>query len=223
MNRDVDSELSRVIQAQAMRYSAPPALLGSITAALNRAEPAKAAAPRKAFQKFWQQWGAMGATFASGLIVSFVLGPFFASQGDEGRLSREVVGGHVRSLMQTHLADVVSTDQHTVKPWFSDKLDFSPPVHDLAQQGFPLIGGRLDYLDQHLVAALVYRRQQHTINLFVWPSGDNSAHDVKLLSRQGFNITEWRNAGMQFWAVSDLGSTELQTFTQLLQQRLIAR
>ncbi len=86
-----------------------------------------------------------------------------------------------------------------------------------------MIGGRLDYLDQHLVAALVYRRQQHTINLFVWPSGDNSAHDVKLLSRQGFNITEWRNAGMQFWAVSDLGSTELQTFTQLLQQRLIAR
>ncbi len=216
MDRDEDSELSAAIKAQATRYAVPPGLRSRIVAAVRQAEPlAKQALPRTPFLRtVWQQWGGLGVAFACGVIASLALGPFFASQGEEDLLSQEVVAGHVRSLMAAHLADVASSDQHTVKPWFSGKLDYSPPVHDLAQEGFPLQGGRLDYLDRRPVAALVYRRQQHTINLFVWPVSRNSVHAVKLLSRQGYNIAEWREEGMQFWAVSDLNPGELQGFAQ---------
>jgi anti-sigma factor RsiW len=92
-------------------------------------------------------------------------------------------------------------------------------VHNLAKEGFPLVGGRLDYLNQRSVAALVYRRRQHTINLFVWPSSSTVSHEIEMLSRQGFNIVDWNDAGMQYWAVSDLNSEELKTFTQLLRQK----
>lgn len=219
MNRDEDTELSKAIKAQATRHAAPPALRERIVAALNQAESVPAAPPRRPFQTFWQQWWGMGVAFACGVVASLVLGSFHATPGKEDRLSQEVIAGHVRSLMVAHLADVASSDQHTVKPWFSGKLDFSPPVHDLAKQGFPLLGGRLDYLDQRPVAALVYRRQQHTINLFVWPSSGSSTREVKSLSRQGFSMTEWSDSGMQFWAVSDLSRGELQTFAQLFRQQ----
>jgi anti-sigma factor RsiW len=222
MNREEDTELSEAVKAMATRYPAPPGLRERIVTAVSHADSAHtaAAAPRRSFRTLrtvWQQWGSMGVAFACGVIASLAFGPFFASQGEEDLLSQEVVAGHVRSLMVAHLADVASSDQHTVKPWFSGKLDYSPPVHDLAQQGFPLQGGRLDYLDRRPVAALVYRRQQHTINLFVWPTGGDATPAVKLLSRQGYNIAEWREEGMQFWAVSDLSAGELQTFAQQFQ------
>lgn len=220
MNHHEDTELSNTIKAQATRHEAPPALRGRIVAALKQADPLLAASPRR---PFWavlqQQWVGMGVAFAFGLIASLTVTLFHAAPRDEDRLLQEVVAGHVRSLMVAHLEDVASTDQHTVKPWFSGKLDFSPPVHDLAKEGFPLVGGRLDYLNQRPVAALVYRRRQHTINLFVWPTSGTSQHEMKLLSRQGFSITDWTDSGMQFWAISDLNSEELQTFTQLLRQK----
>jgi len=162
----------------------------------------------------------MGVAFAFGLTLSLTVTFFHAAPSEDDRVLQEVVAGHVRSLMVAHLEDVVSTDQHTVKPWFSGKLDFSPPVYDLAIEGFPLAGGRLDYLNQHPVAALVYRRQQHTINLFVWPTDSTSQHEIKLMSRQGFNITAWTDSGMQYWAVSDLNAAGLKTFTQLLRQKV---
>lgn len=219
MIRDEENELSRAIKAGATRYAAPPALRESIVAALNQAEAMTTAGPRRRFQTFWQQWGAMGAAFACGMLASLALGTFRALPDEEDRLSQEVIAGHVRSLMASHLSDVASSDQHTVKPWFSGKLDFSPPVYDLAKEGFPLIGGRLDYLDRHSVAALVYRRQQHTINLFVWPAGDGPAREMKLLSRQGFNMTDWSDSGMRFWAISDINPGELQSFSQFLRQQ----
>jgi anti-sigma factor RsiW len=137
----------------------------------------------------------------------------------EDALTQEVIAGHVRSLMASHLMDVASTDQHTVKPWFNGKLDFAPPVEDLADQGFPLVGGRLDYLDNRPVAALVYRRRQHCINLFLWPSVQAAERATPAAAR-GYHLVHWTQSGMRWWAVSDLNSRELQTFVQLLQDRL---
>jgi len=105
-----------------------------------------------------------------------------------------------------------------VKPWFSGKLDFTPPVRDLSREGFPLVGGRLDYLNGRSVAALVYQRRLHTINLFVWPCDDTTTSGVKRLTRRGYNIVNWCDGGMRFWAVSDLNAEEMQTFGQLLRQ-----
>jgi anti-sigma factor (TIGR02949 family) len=132
-------------------------------------------------------------------------------------IADEVVSNHVRSFMANHLFDVQSTDLHTVKPWFLGKLDFSPPVVDLASIGFPLVGGRLDYVGGRPVAALVYQRQKHTINVFVSPEGgDPSTRDLFLTIR-GFNLRHWIHNGMSFWAVSDLNSAELGEFTSALQ------
>ena len=216
MEHDDDTELSDAIKAQASRHTAPAELRDQIVLALNPAAPRFDLPRKKSTHATWQLWLGLGGAFACGVVLSLALAGSRAIPSEEDRISREVISSHVRSLMAAHLSDVASSDQHTVKPWFSGKLDFSPPVRDLSSEGFPLVGGRLDYLDQRSVAALVYRRQQHTINLFVWPSPGNSRSEPKLLSWQGFNITSWNDSGMQFWAVSDLGRGELHAFAQLL-------
>ncbi|HXG94172.1 MAG TPA: anti-sigma factor [Blastocatellia bacterium] len=131
-------------------------------------------------------------------------------------LTQEIISSHVRSLMANHLTDVPSSDQHTVKPWFNGKLDFSPPVKDLAEYGFALVGGRLDYIDNHPVATLVYQRRKHFINLFIWPSTQSDERESSA-SRQGYNLIHWTRSGMEYWAVSDLNSGELQEFAQTIQ------
>lgn len=130
-------------------------------------------------------------------------------------LAQEVVSSHIRSMMLNHLVDVPSSDQHTVKPWFNGKLDFAPDVKDLVDQGFPLVGGRLDYLDNRAVAALVYQRRKHSINLFIWPSSD-AAKSTQQFSVNGYNIIHWTNSGSTYWAVSDVNSTDLSEFAKLL-------
>lgn len=133
--------------------------------------------------------------------------------GDATDLANDVVASHVRSLMANHLEDVISTDHHTVKPWFDGKIDFAPPVHDLAAAGFPLAGGRLDYLDGRPVAALVYRHGKHFINLFIWPVGAGDATAESTGSIRGYNVVHWTAGGDNFWAVSDTAVEELDAFT----------
>jgi anti-sigma factor RsiW len=131
-------------------------------------------------------------------------------------MAQDAVASHVRALMGPHLFDVRSTDQHTVKPWFAGKLDFSPPVVDLAPLGFPLVGGRLDRLGGRAVAALVYQRRQHTINVFVWPASDSSEALTDTRTFRGFQVRHWTHDGMAFWAVSDLNDIELDQFVHAL-------
>ncbi|HUK08572.1 MAG TPA: anti-sigma factor [Stellaceae bacterium] len=128
----------------------------------------------------------------------------------EAMILSDVVAGQVRSLQAGHLTDVASSDQHTVKPWFSGKLDFSPPVVDLAAEGFPLVGGRLDYLDQRAVAALVYRHSQHVINVFIWPEAGEKSPTFE--AKQGYNVAYYKHGGMEFWIISDMNAGELRDF-----------
>ena len=131
-------------------------------------------------------------------------------------LSEQVLTSHVRSLMPGHLIDVVSSDQHTVKPWFNGKLDFSPPVYDFAGRGYPLIGGRLDYLAGRPVAALVYGRRQHLINVFLWPATQGPGGGADVAVRQGYHLLHWTTPEYTYWVVSDLGLAELREFAQLV-------
>jgi len=152
-----------------------------------------------------------------GLIFLNQRGMFDRSRGNA--LAQDVIASHVRSLLATHLLDVPSTDQHTVKPWFDGKLKFAPPVRDFADQGFRLIGGRLDYINGREVAALVYQRRLHIINLFIWPleSGLNTASES--FTKDGYNVSHWERDGFAFWAVSDVNADDLRAFAGLEMQQ----
>jgi anti-sigma factor RsiW len=155
--------------------------------------------------------GAVGA--AAAMLVIFMM---FQSHSQSTRITAELIDAHIRSLQPGHLTDVLSTDQHTVKPWFDGKLDFIPPVTDFSQQGFPLVGGRLDIVDGHNVAALVYARRKHFINLFVWPYHERSASLAASGSHQGYNWLKWRSGDMQFCLISDASSTDLRELKELI-------
>jgi anti-sigma factor RsiW len=134
-------------------------------------------------------------------------------------LATQLIASHVRSLMANHLTDVASSDQHTVKPWLDAKLDFAPAVVDLSSEGFPLIGGRLDYLDNRAVAALIYQRRKHFINLFVWPAAPNETGTPKTITRQGYQLLHWVDSDFNYWAVSDVNETDLQAFKQVFEKQ----
>ena len=159
---------------------------------------------------------------AAAVVIAFFVGakvlPNIGGQRQTNLVAQEIVASHIRSLQPGHLFDVQSTDQHTVKPWFDGKLDFAPPVTDLANRGFPLVGGRLDYLDNRDVAALVYQRQKHLINVFIWPVESRPTKLPGIQTIQGYNLVFWWRDGMYFCAASDLNVAELREFTQLLEQ-----
>lgn len=170
----------------------------------------------RARARFWRstQW-----RVAAGLLIAAFVGwgvgslrPISNSSPSD-RLTSELIDAHVRSLLPGHLMDVVSSDRHTVKPWFAGKTDLAPAVLDLSDQGFPLLGGRLDYIDGHSVAALAYGRRLHTINLFVWRSGQDESPNGSFAAR-GYNLVHWTKGGLSYWAVSDVALSDLEAFRE---------
>jgi mycothiol system anti-sigma-R factor len=166
-------------------------------------------------------WLALAASIVFAAIIAWNLVPRSQqrSASAEQFLATQLIASHARSLLANHLTDVASSDHHTVKPWLDAKLDFAPAVVDLSSDGFPLIGGRLDYLDNRPVAALVYGRRKHFINLFIWPAAADSTRAPKTMTRQGYQLLHWADSEFNYWAVSDVNIDDLQTFKQQFEAR----
>ncbi len=180
-----------------------------------RPQPGRSAVP---FEMRWD-WLALAAAIVVAALIGFSLLPRLRAPNADQFLATQLIAGHVRSLMANHLTDVASSDQHTVKPWLDTKLDFAPPVVDLSSEGFPLIGGRLDYLNNRPVAALVYGRRKHFINLFVWPAASDEPKAPKTITREGYQLLHWADSDFNYWAVSDVNVNDLQTFKQQFETR----
>jgi anti-sigma factor RsiW len=207
-------ELKGRIRAAAVGESAPPVK----SAVPVESVPASVTSIRPAQRRPIFEWLAVAAAILIAVALGSRLGPGIGGNSRPDLIADEAIASHIRSLQPGHLMDVESTDQHTVKPWFDGKLDFSPPVTDFSDQGFPLVGGRLDYLDHRNVAALVYQRRKHLISVFVWPesfSGNSSS-----LERQrflnGYNFLSWQHGGVYFCAVSDVSVGDLRQLKELL-------
>jgi anti-sigma factor RsiW len=210
---------------QAMRealpvYDAPPSLQ---TWALDEARkldqesaPSQREAPTRPSIARGRRFS--GWPIAAGLVVAAVAGwgagfvrPGARITSSTNATTTQLADAHVRSLLPGHLLDVESSDRHTVKPWFAGKTDIAPVVVDLADKGFPLLGGRLDYVDGHTAAALVYGRRGHTINLFVWRTVPGE-HGDGSFSVRGYSLLHWSNGGLSYWGVSDAALSELEAF-----------
>jgi anti-sigma factor RsiW len=161
-------------------------------------------------------WRALAVAASVAFVAALLWAVLRPRPSREELLAQEVFSGHVRSLMEAHRVDVPSSNAHTVKPWLGERLDFSPVVKDLKDEDYPLVGGRLDYLDNRKVAALVYKRRDHVINLFEWPAGAAGDASPRGLPRQGYHLLHWREGGLNYWAVSDLNERELEEFAQLV-------
>src|SRR5689334_11498518 len=201
-------QMSQTVGSAELRYTAPASLRARIEASLPK-EVRSNVQPmptRRGVLRGFAMGSAVSAIAASGLFAIVL------RNDDQSRIEAEIVSAHLRSLQAGHLTDVISTDQHTVKPWFAGKLDVSPPVIDLTAQGFTLIGGRLDYVDARAIGAVVYKRRAHVINLFVAQTSNMQRRPAKIEAIQGFNIRRWSDRGLNYWAVSDIGADELGEF-----------
>jgi anti-sigma factor RsiW len=215
---DPMAELPAEIKQNMTRYKAPPGLERRIRYMVS--QEARGPGLLEKIRASWMSWVPVGASFACGALLAVGVLTYRGASMQAEQFEQQLVAGHVRSLMVAHLTDVTSTDQHTVKPWFTGKLDYAPPVVDLAQEGFPLIGGRLDYLQDRPVAALVYRRRGHTINVFVLPASDARGAASAPSAHHGYQVAHWEQAGMRFWAVSDIAADEMAKFTVAMKAAL---
>jgi anti-sigma factor RsiW len=202
LQRDLTALSSR-LRAEIRPHAAPAALRRSLEARLLPAPPPAPSGFRRRLVPF--------ASFGAGAAIAACLALLLLPAGADR--DAELVGDHIRALQPGHLTDVLSTDQHTVKPWFDGRIDYAPPVRDFSSSGFPLVGGRLDYLGGRPVAALVYRRDKHIIDLFVWPDAGTAKPAASVVN--GYNVVAWAGGGMRFRAVSDLNPTELGQFAGL--------
>jgi anti-sigma factor RsiW len=199
--------LQRAMRQEAARHAAPEALRARILADMDRATGHPG--PRRRLD--WRAW----APGVSGLALAASLALFVMAGTGRDDVTRDLVAGHVRSLMADHLTDVETSDRHVVKPWFAGRVDFSPPVVELAGAGFPLVGGRLDYVAGRPSAALVYRRDRHVINLFVWPDAAAADRAPDRAARvDGYNVLRWAEGGLRLSAVSDVEAGELRAFAE---------
>jgi len=196
-------EMKRALAAMNLRFAAPASLRARVEGAIPKPRPVTS---RRTLLKGFALGSAVSALAASGIGVVVL------REAREGRVLGDAISAHLRSLQGEHLTDVLSSDQHTVKPWFNGKLDLAPPVPDLTAQGFTLIGGRLDFLDGKPVAALVYRRRAHVINVFVGQDLGTAPATPELQVMQGFNLLRWDEGGLSALAVSDLNRDELEEF-----------
>ncbi|MCC6469180.1 MAG: anti-sigma factor [Alphaproteobacteria bacterium] len=210
-------EMVEAIRDQAPYYTAPAGLAARVAEAPALALPPDIRDSRWNVRRRARQWS-LAASFLAVAVFSSLATYRLAVPTSGEILVDELVSGHVRSLMVDHLTDVASSDQHTVKPWFNGKLDLAPPVKDLTTRGFPLVGGRLDYVGGRPAAVLVYRHRQHVINLFIVPDNPQRPTTAAPVVRHGFNVLAWRDAGLQFWAVSDLAVEDLGKFRELVRE-----
>ena len=216
MDTDPMAELPAELKQNMTRYKAPPGLKRRIRYTL--AQQSRGMSLLDKARASWSRWVPLGASFACGALLAVSVVSYQGAATAEDPIEQQVVASHVRSLMvASHLTDVASTDQHTVKPWFNGKLDYAPPVIDPAQDGFPLVGGRLDYLQDRPVAALVYQRRGHTINVFVLPAREARAAASGPGAQHGYQVARWDHAGMRFWAISDLSREEMGRFAAAMQ------
>lgn len=202
--------LRETVASSQSAYRAPSHLRKNVRAALRR--------EAKTTQRTFNPWVLFATGAACALIVLGAVLFQTTRASRSNTLVDEVIANHVRSLLATHLLDVASADQHTVKPWFDGKIDFAPEVHDLSGDGFPLIGGRLDYLDGKTVVALVYHRNKHPINVFIMPATTDRDTSPSVVTRRGYNVLSWTHHEMKYWVVSDLNQGELRHFAELLAQ-----
>jgi mycothiol system anti-sigma-R factor len=235
---EVETAMAHAISQAAPYYKAPLELRERIQVSLREAmgvtisrgavaeDPLPVRRPeavrRSVFFDMPWNWLALAAAIALAAIVASIFLPRVRQPGADQFLATQLIASHVRSLMANHLTDVASSDQHTVKPWLDVKLDFAAPVVDLSGEGFPLIGGRLDYLDNHSVAALVYQRRKHFINLFIWPTTPADSEEQKMVEREGYHLVHWADGDFTYWAVSDVSVDDLQNFQRSFEQQVPA-
>jgi anti-sigma factor (TIGR02949 family) len=208
-----EQALSALVRRDVRRFEAPVSLRERISGEIARHERRRRFGELRLLGVGWNP-----VAIAASIMLAVIGTTFVEGGAGEDDVAQEVVGSHIRSLMANHLTDVPSSDQHTVKPWFNGRLDISPPVVDLAAAGFPLVGGRLDYLDRHPVAALVYRHQQHLINVMVWPMSGGKRQAPGTLTQQGYNFVHFDKGDLSYWVVSDLNPAELRDFVAKLSQ-----
>jgi anti-sigma factor RsiW len=203
--------IQTVVQSERLYYAAPRRLESRVLAAVRAAE--RAEQPRR--RSFLRP--AIGiAAFASLLVLCWFVFARVSHANREAVVTEQVMGSHVHSLMANHLLDIASDNAYLVKPWFNGRLDYAPPVVDLNHQGYPLLGARLDYLIDRSVSALVYTRQKHLINLFVWPTVEPDTPTMRQESRHGYQLCRWTLGGMTYCAVSDLSAQELALFADAI-------
>jgi len=216
--QEQELKLRSLLAAQAQRYTAPAQLRSRILGSVRTV-------PRARSLRDWvpMGWMQFGGAVATAVVLSSAVTYYSVVATNTNRVMDEVVASHVRSLMTNRLTDVASSDQHTVKPWFNGRIDFAPLVKDLSEQGFPLVGGRLDYLDGRPVAALLYRHRQHWVSVFMWPDQAGRDTATRRFSRSGYNVAQWSSDGLRFYVVADIAGPELGEFVAQLRSENLPR